>query len=51
MPKLEPETEQRQALPQSKPLTLAENLVLTAKILGGGGALVAAIWAVDRYIG
>lgn len=34
-----------------KPLTFAENLMLTLKILGGAGALVGAIWAVDRFVG
>jgi hypothetical protein len=43
--------EEQSALPESRPLTLAENLVLTAKLLGGGGALVGAIWALDRFVG
>lgn len=50
MPKLQQETDERPALPETKPLTPVENLILTAKILGGGGALVAAIWAVDHYV-
>ncbi len=39
------------ALPESRPLTPAENLVLTAKILGGAGALGGALWALDKLVG
>ena len=34
-----------------KPLTLAQNLMLTLKVLGGGGVLAGAIWAIDRMVG
>lgn len=36
--------------PASKPLTAAQNLILTVKILLGGGTLVGAIWALDQFV-
>lgn len=37
-------------LPPSKPLTPAQNVAMTVKLLLGAGALVGGIWALDRLL-